>query len=196
MATSMPLGHAPGASRRAAWLRAAAAGCSVRLPCSINVSKLLLLLGEAAIAAGLLVGVSIKMQSSWRLGNSAAPLPPCSKPPRCLLASAPPALPAAQLSNSSPAPPRRHSFLGFATCCGLHICCCCCCCPLGPAALVSTIVLVSLTFDARKIEGLLMWVQDNPHQGSVLFLVRAGGGAASQLCSVGATRAVAASLQR
>lgn len=40
------------------------------------------------------------------------------------------------------------------------------------AALVSTIVLVSLNFDAQKVEGLLMWVQDNPRQGSFLFLVR------------------------
>lgn len=38
--------------------------------------------------------------------------------------------------------------------------------------LVSTIILVSLNFDAQKVEGLLMWVQDNPRQGSFLFLVR------------------------
>lgn len=37
-------------------------------------------------------------------------------------------------------------------------------------ALVACIVLVSLTFDAQKIEELLIWVQDNPKQGSVLFL--------------------------
>jgi hypothetical protein len=41
----------------------------------------------------------------------------------------------------------------------------------SPAALVACIVLVSLTFDAQKVEGLLVWVQDNKGQGSVLFLV-------------------------
>ena len=46
--------------------------------------------------------------------------------------------------------------------------------PASPAALVACIVLVSLTFDAQKIEGLLVWVQDNKGEGSVLFLV--GGG--------------------
>lgn len=77
----MALGAASGPARRPGWLRGAAGGCSVRLPCSVNFSKLLLLL-----------------------------------------------------------------------------------------ALVSTIVLVSLNFDAQKVEGLLMWVQDNPRQGSFLFM--------------------------
>ncbi|EFN56633.1 hypothetical protein CHLNCDRAFT_144423 [Chlorella variabilis] len=38
-------------------------------------------------------------------------------------------------------------------------------------ALVTCIVLVSLTFDADRIEGLLVWVQDNKREGSVLFLL-------------------------
>lgn len=32
-------------------------------------------------------------------------------------------------------------------------------------------MLASLTFDAEKVEGLLVWVQDNKREGSVLFLV-------------------------
>lgn len=39
-------------------------------------------------------------------------------------------------------------------------------------ALVACIVLASLTFDASKVEGLLLWVQEHKGQGSVLFLVR------------------------
>ncbi len=46
----MALGTAPGAPRRPGWLRGAAGGCSARLPCSVNVSKLLLALGEHAAA--------------------------------------------------------------------------------------------------------------------------------------------------
>ncbi|KAL4854310.1 TVP38/TMEM64 family membrane protein [Chlorella vulgaris] len=38
-------------------------------------------------------------------------------------------------------------------------------------ALVTCIVLASLTFDAEKVEGLLVWVQDNKREGSVLFLL-------------------------
>ncbi|KAL4444259.1 hypothetical protein ABPG75_011996 [Micractinium tetrahymenae] len=36
--------------------------------------------------------------------------------------------------------------------------------------LVACIVLVSLSFDAQKVEGLLVWVQENKRQGSMVFL--------------------------
>ncbi|KAL4441498.1 hypothetical protein ABPG77_002002 [Micractinium sp. CCAP 211/92] len=36
--------------------------------------------------------------------------------------------------------------------------------------LVACIVLVSLNFDAQKVEGLLVWVQENKQQGSIVFL--------------------------
>lgn len=50
---------------------------------------------------------------------------------------------------------------------------------VAPAAvLVACIVLVSLNFDAQKIEGLLVWVQENKRQGSLVFLVREGRGGA------------------
>ena len=37
--------------------------------------------------------------------------------------------------------------------------------------LICCIVLVALTFDVSKLEGLLMWVKENKVQGSLLFLV-------------------------
>ena len=44
------------------------------------------------------------------------------------------------------------------------------------AALVSLVVLTYFTFDAAKVEGMLVWVQENKQEGSVLFLVRRGEG--------------------
>lgn len=38
--------------------------------------------------------------------------------------------------------------------------------------LVCCIVLVALTFDVSKLEGLLLWVKGNKVEGSLLFLVR------------------------
>ena len=43
-------------------------------------------------------------------------------------------------------------------------------------ALVACILLVSLAFDVSRIEGLLLWVQENKAEGSVLFLVGGRGG--------------------
>lgn len=40
-------------------------------------------------------------------------------------------------------------------------------------ALISSIVLVAMTFDVSNLEGLLLWVKENKLQGSLLFLVRA-----------------------
>lgn len=54
----------------------------------------------------------------------------------------------------------------------------CPCADPTAAVLVACIVLVSLNFDAQKIEGLLVWVQENKQQGSLVFLVswRCGAG--------------------
>lgn len=40
-------------------------------------------------------------------------------------------------------------------------------------ALISSIVLVAMTFDVSNLEGLLLWVKENKLQGSLLFLVSA-----------------------
>ena len=50
------------------------------------------------------------------------------------------------------------------------------------AGLVTGIVLVTLNFDAQKVEGMLAWVQDNKREGSVLFLVRACRSAGRRSC--------------
>lgn len=184
----MALGAAGAAGRRPGWLRGAAGGCSLRLPCSVNVSKLLLLLGEgcdhrmARVLDAQLFGVlccnggagcrpaCLLTFTPLRKGGSGSNLPllysfACRALPCCFSvlslrctrlpdASLPPATTALPLPDCILCPPPMRSV---------------------PAALVSTIVLVSLNFDARKVEGLLMWVQDNPRQGSVLFLVRRAG---------------------
>lgn len=51
-------------------------------------------------------------------------------------------------------------------------------------ALVACVALLSLTFDASKVEGLLLWVQEHKGKGSVLFLVRGCKLCTQQLCHV------------
>lgn len=148
--------QASGGRRPGAWLRRAGEAATARLPANCSVSRLALFVGALlSLLPARCRRVHDEHASAVLSAAFALPSHACRHSQR------PPGVPPLGARTTHPRRPCLPPTISL------------------PTVLVSTVVLAGFTFDAQKIEGLLVWVQDNPRQGSVLFLVRSPAAAAA-----------------